>query len=146
MQPTTQYFDDLLQDLLTDETPEWETDLMTEYPSLFASSVMRERGLQCERGWEGLIREICEKLKGTDVVFRQIKEKFGQLRVYVDNGDEETWRYLHEMEEKSAKVCEECGEAGNLADSNGWLFATCEECANEDGQEYKWVKDMQEQS
>ncbi len=49
------------------------------------------------------------------------------------------------MEEKSAKVCEVCGEAGNLADSDGWLFATCEECANEDGQEYKWVKDMQEQ-
>ncbi len=68
-----------------DETPEWETDLMIEYPSLFSSSVMRERGLQCERGWEGLIHEICEKLKGTDVMFRQIKEKFGQLRVYVEN-------------------------------------------------------------
>ncbi|KAK0479233.1 hypothetical protein IW261DRAFT_168422 [Armillaria novae-zelandiae] len=106
---------------------------MAEYPGLFASSAMREQGLLCERGWEGLIREICEKLKGTDAVFIEIKEKFGQLRVYVENGVKETERYLREMEEKSAKVCEECGEAGNLANSDGWLFATCEECANEDG-------------
>lgn len=90
---------------------------MTEYPGLFASSRVREQGLLCERGWEGLIREICEKLKETDVVFVQIKEKFGQLRIYVENGNEEIWRYL--------------------ADSDGRYFTTCEECANEDGQEYK---------
>ncbi|KAK0447245.1 hypothetical protein EV421DRAFT_2033626 [Armillaria borealis] len=149
MQPnpsTTQDFDDLddlFQELFTLE--EWETELMTEYPSLFSSSDMQEQGLKCGEGWDGLIREICEELKGKDVVFSQIKEKFGQLRIYVEEGDEETLRYLLEMEEKSAKVCEECGAAGNLAESYGWLFATCEECAKKGRREYKWVEDVQKE-
>ncbi|PBK85294.1 hypothetical protein ARMGADRAFT_1036352 [Armillaria gallica] len=149
MQPntsTTQDLDDLFQDSFTLE--ELKTDLMAEYPSLFSSSDMQKQGLECGRGWEGLIRQICEELKGKDVVFSQIKEKFGQLRIYVEKGDEETLKYLSEMEEKSAKVCEECGGAGNLAESSyGWLFATCEECAKKGRREYEWVEeDMQEQS
>ncbi|PBK63869.1 hypothetical protein ARMSODRAFT_519633 [Armillaria solidipes] len=151
MQPnpsTTQDLNDL-DGIFQESFPleEWETDLMAEYPSLFSSSDMQEQGLECGRGWEGLIREICEELKGKDVVFSQIKEKFGQPRIYVEKGDEETLKYLSEMEENSAKVCEECGGAGNLADSYGFLFATCEECAKKGRREYEWVEeDMQEQS
>ncbi|KAK0184512.1 hypothetical protein F5146DRAFT_240949 [Armillaria mellea] len=118
---------------------------MTEYPSLFTSSEMQKWGLECSRGWEGLIRQICNQLKGKDVAFIQIKEKFGKLRIYVEDGDPETQRYLQEMEEKSAKVCEKCGKPGNLAVSNGWLFATCEECAKERGRDFSWLEDVQKE-
>ncbi len=118
---------------------------MTGYLSLFASSEMQKWGLECGRGWEGLIRQICDELKGKDVVFTQIKEKFGKLRIYVEKAGQETRRYLEEMEEKSGKVCEKCGRTGDLAVSNGWLFAMCEECAKEGGREFRWLEDVQKE-
>ncbi len=63
----------------------------------------------------------------------------------VENGDRETRRYVEEMEEKSGKVCEKCGRTGDLAVSNGWLFATCEECANERGREFRWLEVVQKE-
>ncbi|KAK0462724.1 hypothetical protein IW261DRAFT_175753 [Armillaria novae-zelandiae] len=117
------------RDFCTRKIPEWQTEFMTKYPSLFTDSEMQKWGLQCGRGWEGLIREICNELKGKNVVFTQIKGKYGKLRIYVSKADQETRRYLEEMEEISGKVCENCGRTGNMAVSNGWLFATCEECA-----------------
>ncbi|KAK0460471.1 uncharacterized protein EV420DRAFT_212004 [Desarmillaria tabescens] len=118
---------------------------MAEYPSLFTDSEMQRWALTCGRGWEGLVRQVCEELKrrGSGVVFTQIKEKFGKLRIYVDSGDEEMRRYLWEMEEKSGKVCETCGAEGRLADSSGWYFATCEECARKRGREFRWLEDVQ---
>ncbi|KAK0460519.1 uncharacterized protein EV420DRAFT_213706 [Desarmillaria tabescens] len=119
---------------------------MEEYPSLFADSEIKKWGILCGRGWEGLIRQICEKLKETDVIFTQIKEKYGELRISVENGDEEIWKYLLEMEEKAMKICEECGGPGNLADSDGWLFTMCEECAKREAQEYTWVEEVQQET
>lgn len=118
-----------------------------EHSSLFTDSEMQKWELECGRGWEGLIRQICDQLKGKDVAFAQVKEIFGKLRIYVENRDQEIRRYLEEMEEKSRKVCEKCGSTGNLAVSNGWLFATCEECAKERGREFRWLEDvLKEQS
>ncbi|PBK63868.1 hypothetical protein ARMSODRAFT_962612 [Armillaria solidipes] len=124
---------------------EWQTELMTKYPSLFAGSEMQKRGLECGRGRKELIRQICDELKGKDVAFTQIKEKFGKLRIYVGKADRETRRYLEDMEEKSGKVCEKCGRTGDLAVSNGWLFATCEECVKESGREFRWLEDVQKE-
>ncbi len=78
-------------------------------------------------------------------MFTQIKEIFGKLRIYVEKAGQETRRYLEEMEEKSGKVCEKCGRTGDLAVSNGWLFATCEECAKEGGREFRWLEDVQKE-
>ncbi|KAK0184546.1 hypothetical protein F5146DRAFT_1006536 [Armillaria mellea] len=66
-------------------------------------SEMQKWGLECSRGWEGLIHETCNELKGKNIVFTQIKEKFGKLRIYVGKADQETRRYLEEMEEKLGK-------------------------------------------
>ncbi|KAK0229851.1 hypothetical protein EDD85DRAFT_849894, partial [Armillaria nabsnona] len=127
------------------KSPNWQTELMTKYPSLFTDSEMQRWGLECGRGWEGLIRQICDELKGKNVAFTQIKEKFGKLRIYVGKANHETRRFLEEMEEKSGKVCETCGRTGDLAVSNGWLFATCKECVKEGGREFRWLEDVQKE-
>ncbi|KAK0463298.1 hypothetical protein IW261DRAFT_1427853 [Armillaria novae-zelandiae] len=136
---------DLPQDFCTRKIPEWQTEFMTKYPSLFTDSEMQKWGLECGRGWEGLIRGICNELKGKNVAFTQIKEKYSKLRIYMSKADQETRRYLEGMEEISGKVCENCGRTGNMAVSNGWLFATCEECAKERGREFRWLEDVQKE-
>ncbi|KAK0224224.1 hypothetical protein IW262DRAFT_1459277 [Armillaria fumosa] len=136
---------DLPQDFCTHKIPEWQTEFVTKYPSLFTDSEMQKWGLECGRGWEGLIREICNELKGKNVAFTQIKEKYGKLRIYVRKADQETRRYLEEMEEKLGTVCENCGRTGDMAVSNGWLFTTCEICAKERGREFRWLEDVQKE-
>lgn len=50
-------------------------------------------GCAVSDGWHGLIRKLCEDIMATnppeDLKFAQVKEKFGQLRIYSDNNTEE---------------------------------------------------------
>ena len=94
-------------------------------------------------GWEQLIRDMLTEIVGTtwpDVLaedtesfaiehpqFTQIKEKFGTLRVYGFNINEEQQEIIDKYERLSAKTCEVCGAEGEMRDKNGWLMVRCEE-------------------
>jgi hypothetical protein len=85
-------------------------------------------GFEIGNGWYDLVDELFEKLSKFDgVVLAQVKEKFGVLTVYVDNGSEEVWDLLHEYSNKSSKICETCGNPGKIK-GGGWLRAVCPEC------------------
>ncbi len=62
----------------------------------------------------------------------QIKEKFGELRLYVDVGEDEDWdevqKIVSEAEEACSGLCEECGKPGTLR-AYGWWKTACDDHA-----------------
>jgi len=59
-------------------------------------------------GWYALIKRALDRL-GPDVGIRQIKEKVGGLRIYIDNGCAMWTNIIREAELEASKTCEECG-------------------------------------
>ena len=59
-----------------------------------------------------------------------IKEKFGGLRWYDENGNEETYRIVFRYEQLSKLVCIRCGAKATKI-SKGWISPYCDKCAND---------------
>ena len=59
------------------------------------------------------------------VVFEQVKEKFGMLTIYHRGGDEYTNGVLRMAEEISRVTCEECGDVGHPT-KTGWIRTLCD--------------------
>jgi hypothetical protein len=93
----------------------------------------REYAKQCVgNGWHGLIDEAYDLLEPHEIQVTQVKEKFGQLRIYTgimtaevaDVLDEKIWA----IEERSMSVCESCGQPSTLQSRGGWLKSICNTC------------------
>jgi hypothetical protein len=56
---------------------------------------------------------------------KQVKEKFGTLRFYLDSAEPRTSALVEFAEYHSSKVCEECGCPG-VTRSTGWLRTLCD--------------------
>jgi hypothetical protein len=81
---------------------------------------------QCGLGWASLIDPLIERCKAEGVQIRQIKEKFGTLRFYVDaNASAELEAAIDAAEKASASICELCGAPGQLREGN-WLKTRCD--------------------
>ena len=88
----------------------------------------------CPQMWDEL-KAILEKADYVDKFrFDQIKEKFGQLRLYFGGVPEEIFDECCAWEEKylnlSEKVCIGCGKPAKYM-SLGWISFWCEDCVKE---------------
>ncbi len=83
--------------------------------------------LMVGKGWGSLIDRVYDRLPPSAYV-STIKEKFGGLRAYVDNIDQETYDFLDGIESVSYTICEECGKLGQPR-KGGWIRTLCDECA-----------------
>jgi hypothetical protein len=64
---------------------------------------------------------------GWDRRIHQVKEKFGGLRFYVETIPQGGEEIITKYESLSYKICEKCGEEGQLRGGNGqWLRTLCE--------------------
>lgn len=91
--------------------------------------VDREFAKQCVgSGWGGLIDELFDILEAHEVEATQVKEKFGQLRVYTYPANEELYTEIEKLEQRSAKICETCGAPGRIVNRGGWLRTICKPC------------------
>lgn len=129
-------------------TPSKEQELMKVAPLLYRNMYGDWRvtcmadGIACSDGWydiiyglsiklERLIEE--EKAKAIELkhlpVAEQIKEKFGTLRFYLDNGTDEMYKLISEAEDLSEETCEICSNPGELRNS-GWIKVKCDNCNN----------------
>ena len=82
-------------------------------------------------GWEQLIRDMLQEIasnsdKRSAPEFTQIKEKFGTLRVYGYNINDDEQEILDKYEKLSAVTCEVCGKEGHLREKRGWLYVACD--------------------
>lgn len=92
-------------------------------------------------GWAGIIECLCEKIGGSGDKFTCIKEKFGTLRVYIDDyvlmsgtpsDPYATWKAIDVAEAASSKTCEKCGTTTNVTTEpiygRYWIKTFCREC------------------
>lgn len=63
----------------------------------------------------------------SEVVFEQVKEKFGGLRIYARGYDEYVSGLLSMADAMSYITCEDCGKPGKRGGS-GWVATLCDEC------------------
>lgn len=90
-------------------------------------------GFECSDGWSDLIEgtlsfvQLYSEVTNAEVRISQVKEKFGQLRIYQYGGDESVRTALEITELVSGKVCEYCGRAGEITNIEGWLQVRCTE-------------------
>jgi len=75
-------------------------------------------------GWKPLVDCIKTVALLQGVTLFQVKEKFGQLRVY-HNGDKRFEDFINGMESISLSCCEECGLPAKAVGVNGWIKARC---------------------
>ena len=138
---------------------ELQKTLYEKYPSLFSNvgkSPMESCmafGIDCGGdGWYNIISDLCflinqyernidgqTKYKQKEnpdyvsdyhpVVFQQIKEKFGGLRIYFGGGDDYVDGLVDMAEAWSYKTCEQCGEKGS-PNKTGWITTLCDNCRN----------------
>jgi hypothetical protein len=88
-------------------------------------------------GWRPLVRGLDANLRDIDpnYVIGQVKEKFGGLRFYVDSAPEdedshaEFYKLIHDAEELSFRICEDCGTVGKYGKTNDfWIRTLCPLC------------------
>lgn len=86
-------------------------------------------------GWKGLVKQAFEAIPPGHVIV-QVKEKFGRLRIYfelpgeaykVGVGAEEFHEVLNSLEDESSRICEQCGQPGELQ-GPGYLMTLCQPC------------------
>lgn len=79
-------------------------------------------------GWFPLVKELIEDLiaLGWDKQLCQVKEKFGGLRFYINDGSDEIYDRISKAESDSYNICEMCGEKGELRKDLGWFFTLCD--------------------
>ena len=94
---------------------------------------------ECDEGWYLLIQELIEDLLklGWDKQITQVKEKFGGLRFYINEGSKEVFERIIEAENTSYSICEKCGEPGELRRDIGWFRTLCDLHHHEKKEEIK---------
>ena len=112
-------------------------NLKEKYPQLFPVDVDGKTsialfGIECGAGWYKLLDELCADIvrlasdAGIPVpTVRQIKEKFGTLRFYIDVETDAMYERICEAELESSKTCERCGKPGELTVTGGWYRTLC---------------------
>ena len=83
-------------------------------------------------GWSNILFDLHRNLVkvSPDYDIGQIKEKFGGLRVYLDNGwGEEVEALIDAATARAAETCEVCGLPGKLRDNRSWLKTLCDDDA-----------------
>lgn len=83
------------------------------------------REAQVDQGWVPIVDEMLESLKDLPVEIIQIKEKFGQLRVYYNINPVRTVYDVNAVAKaveiaqyRAAHTCELCGKPGKLTNTN----------------------------
>lgn len=60
--------------------------------------------------------------------FCQIKEKFGELRMYINNADDYVDGIIDMACAASSFMCETCGKPSKIKSNGGWLSNECKSC------------------
>ena len=81
------------------------------------------------QGWNQLIKDLISDLikMGWNKEVVQVKEKFGMLRFYINEGTDDIHRRIAKAEIESATICEVTGKPGKLRTDIGWYRTLSDE-------------------
>jgi len=84
---------------------------------------------EVEPGWFPLIKDLITDLinLGWNKEVCQVKEKFGTLRFYINEGTDDIHKRIAKAEMESATICEATGKPGKLRNDLGWWRTLCDE-------------------
>ena len=106
-------------------------NLLEKYPSFFPPSF----NFECGDGWYNILDRFFKMLalQHFEVKMTQIKEKYGDLRIYAGYGNNDIENQLisnliHEAEQASRTTCEICGNKGSITKTAGWYRCRCRHC------------------
>jgi len=92
-------------------------------------------GIECNDGWFTLLDTLMHRImtycvynKIETIKIKQIKEKFGGLEFYYDNGDDYIKGLVSEARAMSVKICEFCGTTYNVGKTRGYISTICKDC------------------
>lgn len=127
--------------------------LLGDYPRLYrAPSNVTQWGFEIDNGWFEIVRNLSAEIEAaaeTMGIARlsdewprvvQVKEKFGELRVYLD-ADNELRKALHPLIQRAASIalttCERCGQdvAGYVPERT--MLTICQPCHSTREQEWR---------
>ena len=104
-------------------------NLIQQYPNLYANIVHFE----CGDGWYDIINSLSQEIETIitnnpslgPIKVGQVKEKFGGLRYYLDEGGcPEIYKAIEKAEKLSLFTCEVCGQPGKMR-NDGWIKTLC---------------------
>jgi hypothetical protein len=125
---------------------ELEDRLVARFPGFFAGTRLSPRetsmcfGCACEDGWYLTIYDACELLEfiNAPIVWTQIKEKYGGLRMYYHFTQAATPNLMPDAvdviisaaEERASHTCESCGNhyTASIRCTYGWYRCECDDC------------------
>ncbi len=86
--------------------------------------------------WQHITKPLEQKLLDMGCKIQQMKEKFGELRVYwgVEDWDvrEQADKLVEQAKEACSKCCVDCGEEGRfMVDDNGYYGVLCDKHGKE---------------
>jgi len=84
---------------------------------------------QVSLGWNLIIKNLIQDLirLGWNKEVIQVKEKFGGLRFYINEGTDEIHQRIAQAELESMKTCEITGKPGKIRTDIGWHRTLCDE-------------------
>lgn len=126
--------------------------LFTDCPLIYRSNsyeeqtIINSREFECGDGWFEIIHELSLEIEsiasellrnGTPLSglphVTQVKEKFGDLRFYINNGRDDIEALIYQARLKASVTCELCGAPGHKQECNrGLMMVACESCARND--------------
>lgn len=101
------------------------------YPIIF--------GVDTGDGWFDLVYNLCKNIQewcdkndqAKQVKFTQIKEKWGELRVYCEGYPDEIDEMIAQAAKESITICQNCGSKNNIKITTGWVTYLCKDCYTE---------------
>jgi len=107
------------------------SNLIEKYPSFFPEGFTFE----CGDGWYDILDHFFKMLtfQHLEVYMTQIKEKYGDLRIYVGFAEDMISnnmieQLIEEAERASRNTCELCGNPGSINKRHGWYRCRCRHC------------------
>lgn len=109
--------------------------LIERFPQLYIHPRWGKIQFEINNGWFDLILNLsleiekCVNSSENKIwpVAMQVKEKFGGLRFYVDNSDDDIDNIIAKYENLSIETCDVCGKTGKRESVNRWLSVRCTE-------------------
>lgn len=111
-------------------------DLKVKCPLLFKEGCLRS-GFHLPEGWRPLVSVLCkniehhlvhsvpEEIRG-EIYLDQLKEKFGMLRIYLNQSTPYIDGAISLAESLSGTICEDCSNPGKLR-GGGYIQTLCDE-------------------
>lgn len=91
-------------------------------------------GIECGKGWKSLYQPILDRIEEINkdnedkIEVLQVKEKFGQLTIYLSRYTDELRGMTIKASEKSNHICEDCGKPSEPKMKDGWIYQLCNKC------------------